>query len=135
METDTLLSLGNFKFSISTATYETLNKSHGWNWVGQPVIGADPALQFVGNETKSITIRGKMYHTFLGANYGTTPQEQIDNLIKDADAGLPLTLVTADGTILGYWVVVSLNLTDSFIMRSGNAQKVEFDLTIKRYSE
>ena len=134
MSTNTLLSLGNFRFSISTASYETLTKTHGWNWAEQQVLGADPVLQFTGFDAKQITLRGRIYRTFLEQNYSTTPEKYIDALIEDANLGLPLTLVSSDGTVLGYWVVISLNLTDNFINKNGMPQKIEFDLTIKRYA-
>ena len=54
-------------------------------------------------------------------------------------AGHPTTAPAANppislsGVVLGYWLIASLNETASELIFDGNAQRIEFQLALKRY--
>ncbi|TIM92331.1 MAG: phage tail protein, partial [Mesorhizobium sp.] len=43
-----MMGLGPFRFSLSTAAYQALERSDEYRWVSQDRIGRHPAMQFVG---------------------------------------------------------------------------------------
>ena len=50
-----------------------------------------------------------------------------------AERGEPYLLMRGDGKVLGYWLIASLNETASELIFDGNAQRIEFQLALKRY--
>ena len=46
-ETEVMLALGDYRFSLATAAYQSLRKTAAWRWPGQERISREPALQFV----------------------------------------------------------------------------------------
>ena len=56
------------------------------------------------------------------------------NMLREmAERGEPYLLMRGDGKVLGYWLIASLNETASELIFDGNAQRIEFQLALKRY--
>lgn len=123
-----LLSLGNFKFSITTAAYNQLVKSWSWNWSNQSIIGKSDKLQAVGKSADSIKLKGEVSPLFQ--NVGT---QQIESLAQIGDELKPQLLVSGLGDIMGYWCLVSLTETSSNFVKGGIARLQSFDLEIQFY--
>nr|DAP64518.1 MAG TPA: hypothetical protein [Caudoviricetes sp.] len=47
--------------------------------------------------------------------------------------GEPYLLMHGTGAVMGYWLIDSLNETSSVLMPDGQALKIEFTLSLKRY--
>ena len=57
----------------------------------------------------------------------------ITMLREMAGRGEPYLLMRGTGEVMGYWLIDSLNETASVLMPDGQALKIEFTLTLKRY--
>lgn len=123
-----MLNLGGFKFSISTAAYNELVSSTGFEWAEQPRIGRLPALQFTGYGAPTRTLRGAIYpHQAKNAR-------QVQELRTLAAQAKPVSLSTGVGDYLGQWVVEKVDDTQSALMADGAPRKIDFSISIKKYT-
>lgn len=129
MAKDILLTLGTFKFGISTAAYESLTRSAAYLWPEQPVVGSVPVLQFTGQEAQTISMRGTIYPTRTGNPW------EVGNLRALASRGIPLFLVAGTGRVFGRWVITNVSEVHARTFGDGTPRKVEFDLTLKKYDD
>ena len=126
--TETMLALGDFRFSLATAAFEEISRSTGWEWAEQNRIGITPVLQYTGKNAESITLPGRIYPHFAGG------LDQVTKMREMADKGEPLLLVAGTGTVLGEWVITSLEETGKTLWANGVPRLIEFKLSLKRYS-
>ncbi len=61
-----MLSLGSYRFSLSTAAYQTLERTAEWRWPQQDVIGRFPVRQWVGPGNRTIKLDGLVLPAFKG---------------------------------------------------------------------
>lgn len=123
-----ILTLGTFTFSTSTAAYESLQRASAWEWAEQKRVGAYPVYQFTGAEAETLTLPGTIYPLHQGAGLG-----QLDKLRDLAAKGEPQTLADGQGRKLGRWVIVSINEEQSAFLPGGAPRKQTFTISLKRY--
>jgi phage protein U len=124
-----LLMLGGFKFSLNTAVFQEMRRLTSWRWPAQERMGQRDALQNTGYGDDTITLPGVIYGDFKGGPY------QLDDLRAIGDAIKPVRLISADGQILGLWVVLSVEETASNFKQDGTPSKQEFNVSIKKFSD
>jgi phage protein U len=61
-----MLSLGSYRFSLSTAAYQTLERNAEWRWPQQDVIGRFPVRQWVGPGNRTINLTGLVLPAWKG---------------------------------------------------------------------
>lgn len=130
---EVMLALGQFRFSIETAAYQTLTRTQGWTWIEQARVGDYPLLQMTGKDAPTITLRGTIYPEYRGG------YEQVGLMAAEADMGQPLDLLAFDnsvaGVYLGRWVIMGLNEEQGVFRSNGAPRRIEFIIVLKRYSE
>jgi phage protein U len=52
-----------------------------------------------------------------------------------AGLGIPLMLISGNGTAFGRWCITSITETESVFMSDGSPRKITFSLSLKRYGE
>lgn len=135
-----MMALGEFKFSVSTAQYQSLKTAHKWRWSKLDRIGRMPAKQFQGMDASTKSFEISVY-----------PRKQSDLILfqqfkQTADQGKPLRLVAGStrfvngvyipsGADLGLWVIDALDLTESQFMLDGTALEQKGSLSISQYGE
>lgn len=122
-----MMGLGNFQFGLSTAAYQELSRSTEYRWASQDRFGQHAALQNTGPGAETITLPGVIYPEFRGG------LGQLDRMRELAGRGLPLTLITGTGRILGLFVIERVEERQSVFAAAGLARKVEFTLTLRLY--
>lgn len=129
---DVMMGLGEtFIFSISTVSYNSLQRSDEWRWVEQTRFGKNDALQYTGRPNPTITLTGKTHALFLdGAGVG-----QIDLLRQLGNTYEPLPLVMGTGEVMGYWSITALTENQTAFMMKGAPKVQEFTLTLKFYGD
>lgn len=127
---ETMLALGDFRFSISTAAYDSLVRTRTWDWTEQPLVGGFPAMQLTGKSAPSITLQGIIYPEHQGG------YSQIPAMTLEADKGVPLDLMAFDnseaGVYLGQWVITALTDSQRVFRANGAPRAIEFSIHIKR---
>lgn len=124
-----MLSLGGFKFSINTAVFTELHRSTDYRWPAQELVGQLDALQYTGPGDDTMRLPGVVYPDWRGGG------GQIDQLRGMASAGVPYTLIGADGTIWGMWVITSIDEGQSFYNPDGSFRRQEFTINLKKFSD
>ena len=129
MTTTVMLKLGQLKFSIDTAAYDSLQRSWNYNWQAQSRIGNIPALHYTGRGEDSITLPGTIYPGHSGT------KDYMEQIAIEAEKGKPLLLVSGLGDILGYWAIKSLQKTSSNFFSDGQPRKITFNVQLSYYGE
>lgn len=124
-----LLGLGDFRFSMLSAAYDTLRRSTEWRWAKVDRINRMPALQYIGPGAESITLSGTIY-PHMGAGLS-----QIAAMRAAAGAGTPLPLVSGRGDVIGRWCISRVEETVGAMFADGAARKQDFSLTLDAYGE
>lgn len=124
-----MLALGDFRFEIGTAAYQTLVRTQAYRWEKQDRIGRLPALQFVGADLQTVELDGVIYPAFRGG------LGQVRAMRALAARGEPLDLVAGTGDVLGRWCIVEVSETGSVFLDDGRPRKIEFALKLQEYGE
>lgn len=125
----TMMTLGGFKFGMSTAAYQELKRTAEYLWPSQQRFGATPALQSTGYGDESISLSGVVYPEWNG---GTG---QLNDLRSLADGRQPLTMIDGRGNVMGRWVIERVEEGQAVFAQAGVARKQEFTLGLKKYDE
>lgn len=127
MAAEVMMSLGDYLFSLDTAAYQKLQRSSSYKWAAQDRFGQGQALQYVGWENETMSLDGIIYPEFRGGHV------QLDEMRAMAKKGIPLTLVTGTGFVLGEWCITDIEEVQSNFFGPGVAQRIDFKMGLKRY--
>jgi phage protein U len=117
-----VLSFGPYKFSPTSLRY---SKEKRWSIVD---IGKMPSLQNIGQGAENIDIEGVIYLNNLnGLN-------QLNSMKEAEKKQEPRTVVDSLGNVLGQFVITRLEEKQMYFFPNGLPKKVEFSLSLKRYS-
>lgn len=125
-----MMCLGQFVFSLRTAPFKELQRQRSWKHRTSSRVGARDASQFTGVGDDTITLSGMVAED---NSIGTTAS--LDALAEMADKGDAYVLVDGLGGVYGAYIIESLNETASFHTALGVAQKIEFNLSLKRVDD
>jgi uncharacterized protein len=129
MASTTMLILGAFRFKISTAAYDTLTTSQSYRWVKQARIRQFPAQQFLGNDLRTISLKGTIFPSFRGG------LGQIDKMRLMASLGIPLPLIDGIGRIYGLFVIKTIGEVQTMFLADGRPRRIDFTLELEAYGE
>lgn len=122
-----MMQLGAFQFSITTAAYQELRRRTEWRWPSQDLYGRLPALQYTGPGSDTMTLNGVIYPEFRGG------AGQLNKMRNIAGAGRPLLLVSGTGSMLGRWVIESIDEGQTVFAAEGRPRKQEFTLQLRKF--
>lgn len=128
MTKNVMMSLGGFRFSISTAAYDKLARSTDWRWASVNRTGREPARQFTGRGDDKTTLSGVIFTQRAGL-------KQVETLRELADEGKPLMMVDQYGYVHGKWCIENISETRSGFFADGAARKQEFTIQLAAYGE
>jgi uncharacterized protein len=124
---ETMMALGNFRFSINSAAYQTLKRSAEYRWPSQARVGREPALQYTGPGSETVKLNGVLYPQFRG---GLGQVEKIRNM---AGNGIPLLLTDGGGNYWGKWCITRIEEEQSIFTGPGLPRKISFNLDLQAY--
>lgn len=124
----TLVALGAYRFAVASGGVGSVDRTTEWRWASQEVIGAPPALQYIGPGEDKVTLKGIIFPHYRGG------LGQVDAMRAQAGRGQPLTLVDGTGRYYGVWVITSIGEEKSFLFADGAPRRIEFTVEIKRYA-
>lgn len=122
-----MMQLGGFQFGITTAAFQTLQRTNEWRWPSQDRFGKPPVLQHVGQGAETITLPGVIYPEFRGG-FG-----QLDAMRAQADKGEPLPMIDGGGSALGLWAIERIEEKQAVFAAGAAPRKVEFTLQLRRF--
>ena len=89
------MALGAFRFSLSTAAYQSFRHRVEHRWVRNDEIGGPPRHQYLGSGEQTIILQGVIYPHHKGGLH------QIVLMQAQASLGVPLYLVDGTGHVWG----------------------------------
>lgn len=124
-----MMALGDYRFSVDSAAYQTLHRTHDYRWAAQERLGREPARQYLGPGDEKITLAGVIFPTYRGG------LGQLTALRDEAGLGVPLLLVDGIGLVWGRYVIEKVEETRSIFFADGTPRRVEFSLDLAAYGE
>ncbi len=124
-----MMKLGDYKFSVSTAAYQSLQRVHNWRWKLQERINRKPAQQFLGPGEETIDLDGTIYPHFKGG------LGQVNAMRAEADKGEPLILVDGLGVVWGKYCIKRIAESQTHLTQYGAARKIGFQMSLVEYGE
>ncbi|MBU2709296.1 phage tail protein [Zooshikella marina] len=118
-----------FRFSRNTAAYQSSQQTHHYRWSQQERISNTPTHQYIGPGQQSLTLKGVIYPYYLGG------LEQVEQLRNEAGRGKPFLLVEGTGSVLGHFVIESIESEQTYFLEDGRPQKITFQLSLSRYGD
>lgn len=122
-----MMGLGDFRFGLDTAAYQTLTRATEYRWESQERIGRHPAMQFIGEGHTTIDLDGAILPLFRGG------LSQIDRMRTIAGQGTPKMLVSGRGKVFGLFAIMSVSETQTIFLPDGTARKLEFSISLQSY--
>lgn len=122
-----LMTLGLFVFELATAPFESTNRQTAWRWASKDRAAGPPAHQFLGPGADSLTLDGVLMPELTGGI------EALDQLREMAAEGKAWILVSGDGRNQGTWFIDGVTEKSSHHLPNGQARRIEFSLSLKRY--
>lgn len=129
MPINVMLKLGDYRFSVDSAAYQSLNRSMSYRWVAQERLTRCPAQQYIGPGAETISLSGIIYPHYKGG------LKQLDTMRREAAKGKALHLSDGFGGIHGRWVITQIGETQTVFDVSGAPLKQEFQLQLTHYGK
>ncbi|MDX2109207.1 MAG: phage tail protein [Verrucomicrobiota bacterium] len=130
------MQLGEYKFSVSTAAYQVLERIREYRWPKQERLGGMPARQFVGRGDDTISLHGVIF-PFSNQRSGSRGSGlyQVGSMATLAGRGEPLELVDSTGLAWGRWCIERIVETKRELAGGGIPKKIEFTISLGFYAE
>ncbi|TAN71131.1 MAG: phage tail protein, partial [Magnetospirillum sp.] len=97
--TEVMMALGGYRFSLSTAAYQDLDRTNEYRWAAQERMGRRSARQFTGPGDETIALSGVILPHYRGG------LGQLDAMRAEAGKGKPLMLVDGLGRVWGKYCI------------------------------
>jgi len=118
--------LGAFPFGIKNAGLDSIERTTSQRFATSERLHQRSANQHLGPGDDEINIPIVIYPEFAG---GTAT---IDTLRTMADSGNSFILIDGRGFVRGFWIVLSVEETQSYLIENGAPQKIEARLSLRR---
>ncbi len=124
-----LLALGPHIFEIAPLNYQKLQKKSAFRHAEMARLAREPARQFVGPGSATVSISGLMFPDSLGG------YEEYRAVERTARTGRPLMMVGGTGLVFGRVVILSVSETHQVIGARGAPAKLEFSIEVASYGD
>lgn len=126
---DVMLMLGQFKFSVDSATYQEFSRTNDYRWQSQPYVNAPVGYQYTGRGEESISLSGVVFPGYIRS------LEQLNLMRAEAGKGTPLILVDGRGFVWGRYIIQSVTENVNVFYEKGVPRRQQFSLELKRYGD
>ncbi|MDD7806084.1 MAG: phage tail protein [Endozoicomonas sp. (ex Botrylloides leachii)] len=126
---ETLMTLGDYRFGINTAAYQTLQRTSRYQWQAQHRMGNKPMQQFTGTHADTVTLEGFILPHYKGGLL------QVHLMRIEAGKGQPLLMTDGLGTVWGQWCITELRETHSDLISNGAPRHIRFQLSLVEYGD
>lgn len=127
--TKPLFQFGEFQFDIPNGVPQTLDRTADYRWEEQGRLLREPAWQFIGPGSQTITLDGVMLPQFSGR------AQSMDTLRSIAEAGEPQMFTNGLGKVFGRWAIKRLREGQSVYVEGGGARRIDFTVELVKYGE
>ncbi len=122
-----MMLLGNYCFSLATAAYQDKKRNTEYRWSQTDNQPHSKLVQFIGSGNDTLTLHGVIFTEYKGG------LAQVDGMRSEAAKGKPLFLIQGDGQVLGQWIILAIEETQTHCDAQGNARQIDFSLSLQAY--
>jgi phage protein U len=126
---DVLMSLGDFRFSVATAAYQSVARATEYRWASLDRINRGPSVQWIGPGQETMDLEGTIMPHYRGG------LGQVDAMRAQAGRGEPLVMTSGVGDALGRWVILTIQERFSSLLGPGLPRRIDFALRLQRYPD
>ena len=132
-----MMILGPIRFAVDQSAYHKLTRNSSYNWASTPQPGhpllkhlglGGAARQYNGPGDDSLSISGTLYPQYNGGPL------QLSLMRLSAGIGIPWPLLSSS-RVVGFWIIESISDDRSEFFDNGEARKIDFSLSLKRYQQ
>lgn len=124
-----MMALGDYRFSIDSAAFDSLQKTASYRWQAQERLLRRPALQYLGLGEEAVSLSGVIYPHYRGG------LDQVETMRSEAEKGEPLALVDGMGNYWGRFVISQIGETRTVFFADSAPRCINFTMELKRYGE
>jgi phage protein U len=137
-----LLMWGDFIFQLSTLAFNKLQLSESWNWAAQSRTGKMDALQYTGQKVPTLRFDCELYSDFidvgglddlLPGEWADAAADPVEWLRRQARTHTPMMLVTGNGRVMGFWVLVQIDQAVDAFLGAGEFRHQVVTLSMQYY--
>lgn len=128
-DSNVMMALGDYRFSLSTAAYQNLERTMSWRWAAVERVGGRPKQQYIGPGEETVSMDGSIYPAFRGG------LGQIDRMRVEANKGEARLLVDGTGKVWGRYCITEIRETQTVFFSNGKPRKVDFAISLKHYGD
>lgn len=121
--------LNDFIFELSTAPYQAWDQKSKERWGSKKRFQRLPAYQHLGPDDETLTLPGVLAPELTGG------EATLDKLRTMMRAGVAYPLVTGTGNYQGQWIITEIAEKRSEFIDNGKPRKIEFTISLKKYSQ
>ena len=135
-----MLKLGDFQFSVSTATMNKLklNSKYRWETKSSPTKDSPELRQYVGRGDHSMTIDGVIYPQLIAGGLG-----YMSELRELAELGVLMQMVAVEakgevdnvGKVLGQWGITSISEERTLFLPDGTPREIHFTMQLESFND
>jgi len=122
------MALGPFTFRALGFSFQDIGRDLDTSWAEIEVVDRFNALQWTGPKSDDLTIAGVLFPEEFGG------LSQLEGVRKAAIAGIPLMLVTLEGSIKGLHVIQAISEDRSEHTRKALPRRNAYRLQLTRYT-
>ncbi len=124
-----MLSLGLFLFGVDTIAYQEFQRRTDYRHAATERLGAMPAFQYLGPGVDSVSLPGVLMPELTG------PNTSIQQLREMAATGDAFPMLESNGTVIGKFILRSVEERKSNFLPGGGARRIEFALELERVAD
>jgi len=121
-----MMILGQFVFKLHTTPYQQKQQNTPQRWANNNRIGNRPAYQYLGPGEDTMTLSGALYPELTGG------KSSLKKLHDMARTGKPYIMMDGEGFMQGWWIIDSIQQTDSVFFVDGKPRKIDFTISLKQ---
>ncbi len=123
-----LAQLGNVQFTVLPFNINATDHEAGASFASHEVVGAHPALEFVGEAQESWRVRGSVFPKKFGG------VDELNALHAMRRTGAAQFWMRGDGVPMGWVVIERVTEKSTYLAADGTGRVIEFDVDLKRAS-
>lgn len=124
-----LYQFGPVQFDVWPFNAHEVRRETIYDFAEHPVVGAMPPLEQVGPGVDRFVLLGRLFPQKLGG----LPNLAALRLVAEAQAGQPL--MRGDGVPIGWYVITSLNVGETYLDVRGIGRVIEFEASFRAASK
>ncbi|MDG4813050.1 phage tail protein [Hydrogenovibrio sp. 3SP14C1] len=133
------LALGDYRFTLNTSDFESLERSLSMVWNRVASLGGRPNYQYGGIQSETLMISGAVFNYKQNVSASNSPInqtgiDQVAQMRKEALIGKPLRVVLGTGENLGFWIPKTIRDAHQYLVGATPMKQV-YNISLEYYGE